>query len=165
MGRVGIPRTRHFRYRTRFARFSTFVDWLTRRKAVSASGGLGDTAASNSISSYSNATNQINSTAHGLVTGDGPIQLFNSGGAAPAELSTGVDYWVTVLNANAFTVNASREGAEKGVALAFTDDGTGTHTWERSDDTDQSFTSRLRNGVKPETIDASTDIDTLTFRA
>lgn len=70
----------------------------------------------------------LTATAHGLLTGDGPFRLTNSGGALPAGLSTGTDYWIIYLGANTFSVATSLANAIAGTAVTTTDAGTGTHT-------------------------------------
>ena len=72
---------------------------------------------------FTNASDAVNMTSHGLVAGDGPFQFVNSGGSLPAELSQSTDYWVAgAVAPNTFQVAASRGGA----AIDFTDDGSGT---------------------------------------
>lgn len=75
------------------------------------------------------ASEYINDTSHGLLTGDGPLRLSNSGGALPAELSTTTDYYVIRVDADTFQLATSRANAFAGTAVAFTDDGTGTHSY------------------------------------
>ncbi len=72
---------------------------------------------------------QIDSTSHGLLTGDGPIRLTNSGGALPAGYSANTDYYVIYVGANAFQLATSRANAFAGTAVAITGNGTGTHTY------------------------------------
>ena len=75
------------------------------------------------------ASETVNSTAHGLLTGDGPIRLTNSGGALPAGFAVDTDYYVIYSSANAFFLAASRALAFAGTKVAITGDGTGTHTY------------------------------------
>lgn len=71
-----------------------------------------------------NTTNgQLTVTSHGLIT-DSKITFTTSAADLPAGLSTGVDYYVTVIDANTITVSATLNGA----AIVPTDQGTGTHT-------------------------------------
>jgi hypothetical protein len=86
-----------------------------------------------------NGTNTLTATTHGLQTGDGPIQLTNAGGALPAGLETATDYWVIKSDANDFQLALTRADALADTAVAFTDDGTGTHTLE-----DTATTERLQ---------------------
>lgn len=75
------------------------------------------------------ASELVNSNSHGLVTGDGPIRLTNSGGALPAGYSADTDYYVIANNANSFKLATSRANAFAGTAVAISGDGTGTHTY------------------------------------
>lgn len=52
------------------------------------------------------------------------VQVYNSGGALPAGLSEGTDYYVTAVSGTAISLAAS----EGGGVIALSDDGTGTHT-------------------------------------
>lgn len=74
------------------------------------------------------ATETFTATAHGLVTGDGPIRLTNSGGALPAGLATGTDYYVIRVDADNFKLATTRENAWAGTNVLITGNGTGTHT-------------------------------------
>lgn len=65
---------------------------------------------------------------HGLQTGDGPVQLTNSGGALPAGLSTATDYWIIKIDANTFYLATTLALALAGTFLSITGNGTGTHT-------------------------------------
>lgn len=76
---------------------------------------------------FTNGTNIVNLATHGLATGDGPIRLATTD-TLPAELSTGTDYWVIYVAAGTFQLATSLANALAGTALAFTDDGTGTHS-------------------------------------
>jgi hypothetical protein len=73
-------------------------------------------------------TGRLTITAHGLVTGDGLGRLTNSGGALPTGLAAGTDYWIIRVDADSFQVATSRANALVGTAVAFSDNGTGTHT-------------------------------------
>lgn len=73
-------------------------------------------------------TETFTAVAHGLKTGDGPIRLTNSGGALPAGLSTGTDYWIIRIDADTFYLAASLEDALENTKVTITDNGTGTHT-------------------------------------
>jgi hypothetical protein len=74
-------------------------------------------------------TNICTQTGHGFLTGDGPIRLTNSGGALPAGLSTGTDYYVEKIDADTFYLATSRANAFAGTEVDITDTGTGTHTY------------------------------------
>ena len=75
------------------------------------------------------ASEQVDSTSHGLLTGDGPIRLTNSGGALPAGYAVDTDYYVIYVGANAFQLATSRANAFAGTAVAISGNGTGTHTY------------------------------------
>ena len=92
---------------------------------------------------FTNATDDVNLTAHGLATGDGPIHLATAG-TLPAELTAATDYWVIVVDANTFRLATSRANALLGMVLAFTDDGTGAHTCSF---TGQSLADRLEDSI------------------
>lgn len=73
-------------------------------------------------------TDEATATAHGLVTGDGPFHLTNSGGALPAGLSLLTNYWVIRTAANTFKFATTYANALAGTAVDLTGAGTGTHT-------------------------------------
>jgi len=73
-------------------------------------------------------TEIVTAASHGLQTGDGPVQLTNSGGALPAGLSTGTNYWIIKIDANTFYFAASLEDALENTKVTMTGNGTGTHT-------------------------------------
>lgn len=74
------------------------------------------------------ATDELNHTAHGLNTGDGPVQITNSGGALPAGLTGSTNYWVIKVDANNFKLAASLALALAGTPIDLTTNGTGTQT-------------------------------------
>lgn len=69
------------------------------------------------------ATDVLTATAHGMANGQ-KVRLSNAGGALPAGLLAGTDYYVVNAAANTFQVSTGVGGA----AATFTTDGTGTHT-------------------------------------
>ena len=75
-----------------------------------------------------NATEIFTSAAHGFVTGDGPFQVSNSGGALPTGLVAVTDYWVITIDANTFYLATSLALALAGTNLLISTDGTGTQT-------------------------------------
>jgi hypothetical protein len=75
------------------------------------------------------ATEVINSTAHGLSSGDGPIRLRTTVNDLPAGFSIETDYWVIVLTSSTFKLATSYDNAIAGTAVSISDDGTGTHTY------------------------------------
>lgn len=70
----------------------------------------------------------MTAAAHGLETGDGPIQVSNSGGGLPAGLTAATDYYVIKIDANTFYLATTRANALAGTNLLITTDGTGTQT-------------------------------------
>lgn len=70
----------------------------------------------------------LTATAHGLETGDGPVQVSNSGGALPGGLTAVTDYWVIRTGANTFQLATSLANALAGTFVALSTDGTGTQT-------------------------------------
>lgn len=73
-------------------------------------------------------TETVNLASHGLLTGDGPFRLTNSGGALPAGYALATDYYVIKTAAGTLKLAASRALAFIGTAVAISGDGTGTHT-------------------------------------
>lgn len=76
----------------------------------------------------SSVTSQATATAHGLNTGDGPIQVSNSGGALPGGLATVTNYWVIKIDANTFEFATSLANALAGTLITLSSNGTGTQT-------------------------------------
>lgn len=74
------------------------------------------------------STDLATATAHGLITGDGPLQVSNSGGALPSGLSAATDYWVIRNDANTFYFATSQANALTGTHIDLTTNGTGTQT-------------------------------------
>lgn len=72
-------------------------------------------------------TDTLTNAAHGLLTGDGPVQIETTG-TEPAGLTISTNYYVIKVDANTFKLAASREAALAGTAETFTDNGTGTQT-------------------------------------
>lgn len=95
------------------------------------SGTLVDETAADDTFTIANATDIVTETAHGLITGAGPFNLINAGGALPAGSSATQDYFARKIDANTYYLYTSRAAALLGGAtgrLNVTDDGTGTHT-------------------------------------
>jgi hypothetical protein len=108
---------------------------------------------------FTNATNLLNDTAHGLSAGD-KILLRNSGGALPAELEQNRVYFVINANANDFQVALTSGGS----AVTFTDDGTGTSQWHSLGEL--VWVGELLNPFTPtanDTVDAAVSALTFTF--
>jgi hypothetical protein len=83
------------------------------------------TAVGPKVFTAANATDILTSTAHGLANGQ-KGRVSNAGGALPAGLTAGTDYFVIAAAANTFQLSATLGGA----AVNFTTDGTGTHTFQ-----------------------------------
>lgn len=67
-------------------------------------------------------------TNHGLNTGDGPLQVSNSGGGLPGGLSPGVNYWVIRSDASNIRLATSLANALANTFIDLTTNGTGTNT-------------------------------------
>ena len=67
-----------------------------------------------------------------MVTGDGPFQISNSGGALPTGLAASTNYWCIRVDANTLKVASSYANAIADTEVTFSTDGTGTHTLERA---------------------------------
>ncbi len=105
-----------------------------------------------------NATETFTAVAHGLQTGDGPFVVSNSGGALPAGLVAGTQYWIIKVDNDNFKLAASFAEAGAGTAVAITTDGTGTHTlsdvdgstkqivWHKHGDIEATLTLAAREG-------------------
>lgn len=106
------------------------------------------------------ATDVCAATAHGFVTGKGPIALTNDGGALPAGTSATVMYWPIRVDADSFKLATSRKKAFAGTAVDITGTGTGTHTAKYAV-TVAALMERLRDGVTHRALRAATDIDNL----
>jgi hypothetical protein len=75
------------------------------------------------------AAETFTQSAHGFLTGDGPIRLTNSGGALPTGTAVDTDYYVIVDDANTFKLATTRANAVAGTNITISSDGTGTHTY------------------------------------
>lgn len=75
-------------------------------------------------------TSHLTTAGHGYLTGDGPVELTNSGGALPAGLLLATDYWMVRVDANTFGLATSLANAlaSPPVLASFSDNGTGTQT-------------------------------------
>ncbi len=82
----------------------------------------------------------------------------SSVGAATLTGGAGSHYYAIRIDANDFQFAASREDAGAGTAIAISDTGSGTLTFQLAEGAD-SILDMLRRGIKPETIEAGTDID------
>lgn len=75
-----------------------------------------------------NASEIFTAVAHGLLTGDGPFNVSNSGGALPTGLAAVTDYWVIKIDADTFYLATSLANANAGTHLSISTDGTGVQT-------------------------------------
>ena len=82
------------------------------------------------VESTSTSLNTLTLTAHGLLTGDGPVQ-FTTDGTLPAGIALVTDYWIIKVSANAISLAETRGGA----VVDITDTGSGTHTLVDTADT------------------------------
>lgn len=102
------------------------------------------------------ADNALNLAAHGHSVGEGPFLLSNAGGALPAGLLAGVNYYVkAVVSAGKFTVSRTRGGA----VVVPTDNGTGVHSIKRATTKADVFAVLKERGS--ERVAKLTDIDNL----
>lgn len=90
-------------------------------------GGSSITLASRSFTA-DNTTEKLAITDHGLVTGDGPLQVTNSGGALPVPLVPATNYWAITVDASHIQLAFSLANALIGAAINLTTNGTGTST-------------------------------------
>jgi hypothetical protein len=99
--------------------------------------------------------------AHGLLTGDGPVRVSNSGGALPGALLAATDYWVIKVDANNLKLATSYANAIAVTPINISDDGTGVHTLA-----DTALTVRRAALVYADhTFTASASTDKLTISA
>lgn len=101
---------------------STKAAFLT---AVGATTLIGATKA---ISAPNTTTDAMTATAHGKLTGFGPVRLANSGGALPTGLAGSTDYWLIVVDANTVKFASSQANALANTPVDITAAGSGTHT-------------------------------------
>lgn len=71
---------------------------------------------------------ELGVTGHGLQTGDGPLQVSNSGGALPVPLVAATNYWAIRDSVDKIKLSTTRERAINGIAIDLTTNGTGTNT-------------------------------------
>jgi len=86
------------------------------------------------VDSFTNATNTINETAHGLLDGETIAFLIGSGGVIPTGLLPRAVYFIVNKNANDFQVSLTSGGS----VVAFSDDGTATINVAKLDKTGSS---------------------------
>ena len=85
------------------------------------------TIASDDVDTVDFANNELDIAAHGLLNGDGPIQLTTTG-TIPTGLALLTDYYVIYVGAGAIQLATSPENAIEGTAVTFSDVGAGTHS-------------------------------------
>jgi hypothetical protein len=73
------------------------------------------------------ATDELTIVGHRLATERGPCRLLNEGGALPAGLAAETNYFVIAVDADTVKLATSVDDARAGNAVAFSDNGTGTH--------------------------------------
>lgn len=86
------------------------------------------TLADDAIESADATANTATLTAHAYISGDGPVQVTNSGGAVPGGLALLTDFYLIVVDANTVKFATSRENALEGTAIDLTSTGSGTNT-------------------------------------
>ncbi len=107
----------------------------TRSLTVRGGSSLHDVSVGGEIFTYplttftANATfDEISIENHLFRTGDGPVQVSNSGGALPSPLLSSTDYWVIRLNNSKFKLATTLAKALAGNAIDLTTNGTGTNS-------------------------------------
>jgi hypothetical protein len=76
---------------------------------------------------FSNGSNQVHATGHGLASGAGPFLLTNAGGALPTGLDGETPYFVHAQNDDTLTLHLSESDAVDELdVVEFTTNGTGT---------------------------------------
>jgi hypothetical protein len=98
-------------------------------------------------------------TGHAFHDGEGPVFITNSGGALPTGTPTG-ELWVHVVDANTVAFATSQHKIESGDFIQTTTAGTGTQTAARGT-TAAAIFDLLKQGNKPRTVAAASDIDAL----
>lgn len=96
-------------------------DWLDRYDNTVAVGPL-------TVSGRSG--NSLTITAHGLLSGTGPLQFTNVGGALPGGLAVATNYWPVVIDANTvqFATTFQNAMVASPVVVTITSAGSGTNT-------------------------------------
>lgn len=89
---------------------------------------------SDTVESVDTTANTLTLTAHGLLTGDGPIR-YNSTGTYPGGLAVDTDYWIIKVDANTVKLAASFPNAMNNSPIDITSTGSGTHTIASTTDT------------------------------
>lgn len=90
--------------------------------------------ADDTVESVDVSANTLTLTAHGLLTGDGPVR-FTTSNTLPGGLALSTDYWIIRTSANAIKLAARFVDAINLTAIDLTSAGTGTHTLTDTADT------------------------------
>lgn len=85
------------------------------------------------ITSVDDVANTLTKTAHGLLTGDGPVRF--SGLDLPDGVLDTVNYWIVKVDADSFKLANSFVNAINGVTIDLLDAGSGVITLDDTDDT------------------------------
>lgn len=102
-------------------------DWITHeRKAL--------VIADDAVESVDAGADTLTLTAHGLLTGDGPIR-FTTTGTLPAGLAIDTDYWIIKVDADTIQLAARFLDTVSSTPINLTSAGTGTHTLVDTADT------------------------------
>lgn len=161
MSQVARVGRRRYLRRSRFERFRLLQGDVPRSEALydfwAREGTRLASSATGKTFTADNTTEILTSTAHGFTDGEGPYVVSNSGGALPAGLSATTLYWVSVIDADTYTLNTGRSDAR--VPVTFTDNGTGTQTITRAATTAAMF--HVNRANHPAVIAAASDIDAL----
>lgn len=147
---------RHLRHSSfdRVRHSNNFLDFLNEQAEALAGTGTGTAI------TFANGTNQVTYTDHGLASGDGPY-LLSTDGTLPAELDNATEYWVSVVDTNTLQLHLTEEDAlAETNPVAFTDDGTGTHSILRGAEAVDIFLA-LKGGKTARQIRGLTSIDDL----
>lgn len=88
------------------------------------------------VEAVSLSANTLTMTAHGLLTGDGPVRFVTTG-VLPAGIALSTDYWIVVVTANTVRLATSRAAAIAAVPVVvdITGGGSGVHTLQDTPDT------------------------------
>lgn len=134
----GIPTAKNFNYLENLAfRWREYLSDAAFQGATtfdSTVGIAGNTAVGTAlvvadfVFTADNTTDTCTKVAHGLLTGDGPIRVSNSGGALPAGLAAATDYWILKTGTDTFKFATTLDNALSNTPINLTTNGTGTQT-------------------------------------
>lgn len=104
----------------------TFQKLLTASAGIAVGGSL---TTFTSFTFTANATTDLlTATAHPTKTGDGPVNVSNTGGSLPGGLAAATNYWTIFDTTNTLKLARSFAEAMSGVAIDITSAGSGTNT-------------------------------------